>query len=122
MTVRGVRGATDVEADEPDAILRATRTLLEAVVEANPGLQPEDLAGVVFTATPDLSSEYPAKAARQLGWNEVPLLCACEMPVPGGLPSIIRVLMYWNTELPQRSIRHVYLGEAARLRPDLEGG
>jgi chorismate mutase len=119
MSVRGVRGAVDVSVDEPEEILQATRTLLKALLEANPTLQLPDLASVVFTVTPDLSSVYPAKAARELGWNEVPLLCTCEIPVPGGLPRIVRVLAHWNTEIPQRSIKHVYLGEAVRLRPDL---
>jgi chorismate mutase len=89
------------------------------LLKANPTLRLQDLASVVFTVTPDLSSVYPAKAARELGWNEVPLLCTCEIPVPGGLPRIVRVLAHWNTEIPQRSIKHVYLGEAVRLRPDL---
>ncbi len=119
MSVRGVRGAIDVSVDEPEEILQATRTLLKALLEANPTLRPQDLASVIFTVTPDLSSVYPAKAARELGWNEVPLLCTCEIPVPGGLPRIVRVLAHWNTELPQGSMRHVYLGEAVRLRPDL---
>jgi chorismate mutase len=118
MTTRGIRGAIDVEVDEPEAILEATRTLLEAMVESNPTLKAQDLASVIFTVTADLSSSYPAKAARQLGWTEVPLLCAREIPVPGGLPRIVRVLAHWNTDLPQESIQHVYLGEAAKLRPD----
>jgi chorismate mutase len=122
IAVRGVRGATDVVVDEPGAVLRATRQLLEAMLEANPKLKPEDLASVIFTVTPDLSSEYPAKAARELGWRDVPLLCTCEIPVPGGLPRIVRALAHWNTELPQNSIKHVYLGEAIHLRPDLKEG
>jgi chorismate mutase len=119
MSVRGVRGAIDVPADEPEAILEATRKLLEAIQDANPTMQPEDLASVVFTVTSDLSSVFPAQAARQLGWTEVPLLCTQEIPVPGGLSHIVRVLAHWNTEIPQGSIKHVYLGRAARLRPDL---
>ena len=119
MSVRGIRGAIDVVADEPEEVLRATRALLEALLDANPTLQPQDLASVVFTVTPDLSSVYPAQAARQLGWTEVPLLCTHEIPVPDGLPRMVRVLAHWNTELPQKLIKHVYLGAAARLRPDL---
>ena len=119
MPVRGVRGAIDVPVDESEAILRATRMLLESLLEANPALKPQDLASVIFTVTPDLCSAYPAEAARQLDWSEVPLLCTREIPVPGGLPRIVRVLAHWNTELPQNAIKHIYLGEAARLRPDL---
>lgn len=122
MSVRGIRGAIDVKVDEPEAVLQATRTLLDALLDANPTLQPQDLASVVFTVTPDLSSVYPAQAARQLGWTDVPLLCTREIPVPGGLPRVVRVLAHWNTELPQKSITHVYLGQAARLRPDLTKG
>jgi len=122
MSVRGVRGAIDVPVDQPEEILRATSTLLKALLEANPALQLQDLASVIFTVTPDLSSLYPAKAARELGWDEVPLLCACEIPIPGGLPRIVRVLAHWNTEIPQGSIKHVYLGEAVGLRPDLTSG
>lgn len=118
--VRGVRGATVVTEDQPEAIYAATRALLEAVVAANPGICSEDLASIFFTVTPDLSSAYPARAARQLGWVMTPLMCAQEIPVPGGVPRCIRVLLHWNTTLPQSAIRHVYLGEAARLRPDLQ--
>ncbi|OGO15977.1 MAG: chorismate mutase [Chloroflexi bacterium RBG_16_48_8] len=118
MSVRGIRGAIDVPVDEPEAILQATTTLLEALLEANPSLEPQDLASVIFTLTPDLCSVYPAKAARQLGWSEVPLLCTREIPVPAGIPRIVRVLAHWNTELPQQAIKHVYLGEASQLRPD----
>lgn len=119
MTVRGVRGAAIAAADDPEAILSATRELLEAILSANPTLQPEDIASVLFTVTPDLQSVYPAQAARGLGWEEVPLMCAQEIPVPEGLARCIRVLLHWNTETPQCDIQHVYLGEAASLRPDL---
>ena len=119
MSVRGIRGAIDVSKDEPEAILEATRALLEALLEANPTLQPTDLASVIFTTTPDLNSVYPAQGARQLGWTEIALLCTREIPVPDGLPRVVRVLAHWNTELPQEAIHHVYLGEAAQLRPDL---
>jgi chorismate mutase len=122
MPLRGIRGAIDVPMDEPAAILQATRSLLVAILEANPTLQLEDLASVIFTLTPDLCSVFPAQAARALGWTEVPLLCVQEIPAPGGLPRIVRVLAHWNTELPQGSVKHVYLGEAAGLRPDLIAG
>jgi len=119
MTVRGIRGATVVEHDEPEAVLATTRELLSAILKANPTLDPTDLASALFTVTGDLCSAYPARAARQLGWDDVPLMCALEIPVPGSLPRCIRVLLHWNTDLPQSSVRHVYLGAAASLRPDL---
>lgn len=120
MSIRGIRGATAVAADEVEAILAATRELLTAMLAANPGLVPEDIASIFFTLTHDLKSVHPALAARQLGWEQVPLLCAQEIPVPGGMPRCIRVLIHWNTVLPQRAIQHVYLGAAASLRPDLQ--
>ena len=119
MPIRGVRGAATVEADNPEEILDVSRQLLQAILEANPALQPEDLASAFFTLTDDLHSAYPAQAARELGWDFVPLMCAQEIPVPGSLKRCIRVLLHWNTELPQRSIKHVYLGAASILRPDL---
>jgi chorismate mutase len=88
-------------------------------LHANPSLAPEDLASVFFTLTDDLSAAYPAQAARQLGWVDVPLLCAREINVSHALPRIIRVLLHWNTDLPQSAIRHVYLDRAIALRPDL---
>jgi chorismate mutase len=119
MPIRGIRGATVVERDEPEAIHAATRALLEAIQAANPGLRPADLASAWFTATPDLCAAYPAAAARQLGWTQVPLMCVQEMAVPGSLARCIRVLLHWNTDLPQTAIQHVYLGAAESLRPDL---
>ncbi len=119
MSLRGVRGATTAAQDQAEEILSATRELMEAILQANPALQPEDIASVIFTTTADLRAVYPAQAARELGWTDVPLMCAQEIPVPEGLPRCIRVLLHWNTELPQVAIRHVYLREATRLRPDL---
>lgn len=119
MTVRGVRGAITAEANQPEAISEATRELLRAILEANPGMNPDDLASVLFTVTEDLSASFPAAAARSLGWDNVPLICAREIPVPGSLPRCIRVLLHWNTDLPQTAIQHVYLGAAADLRPDM---
>jgi chorismate mutase len=119
MPVRGVRGAITVKADEPEEILSATRRLLTSILEANPLLQPEDLASALFTLTGDLASVYPAQAARQIGWVNVPLMCMQEIPVPGGLPRCIRVLLHWNTDLPQTVVHPIYLEEAVRLRPDL---
>jgi chorismate mutase len=120
MSIRGIRGAVAVDQDTPEQILQATRQLLEAVQAANSGLVADDIASIFFTATPDLKAAHPALAARQLGWVHVPLLCAQEIPVPGSLPRVIRILVHWNTITPQVEIRHVYLGAASVLRPDLE--
>lgn len=119
MSIRGVRGATTIMQDQAVEVLNATQELLLAVLEANPDLQPEEIASAWFTTTPDISSVYPAQAARQLGWNFVPLMCAQEIPIQGGLPHCIRVLLHWNTSLSQADIHHVYLHEAVILRPDL---
>lgn len=121
MAIRGVRGATVVDNDQAKEVLAATRELLEAMLAANPGMILSDLASAFFTVTADLRSTYPAQAARQLGWVDVPLMCAGEVDVPGSLPRCIRVLLHWNTDRPQQAIRHVYLGRAASLRPDLSG-
>jgi len=121
MPVRGIRGAIDVIEDNPDAILAATRMLLNAILEANPKLRREDIACGIFTTTKDLSTAYPAQAAREIGWDRVPMTCSQEIPVPGGLPRCLRVLLQWNTELPQHEINHVYMGKTASLRPDLSG-
>jgi chorismate mutase len=119
MSMRGIRGATSVEADQSDQVLSASRELLEAVLAANPGLEPGDIASLIFTVTEDIVSVYPALAARQMGWALVPMICAREIPVPGGLVHCIRVLILWNTATPQDAIHHVYLREAVKLRPDL---
>jgi chorismate mutase len=119
MPIRGIRGATTIPADDPDLILQATCELLEAILLENKDLQLEDIASALFTLTEDLTSAYPALAARQMGWELVPLMCAREVPVPHGLSRCIRVLIHWNTDKAQSEIKHVYLREAARLRPDL---
>jgi chorismate mutase len=119
MTVRGIRGATTVCDDQAEAILSATRELLLAICAANPTLRPEDIASIFFTVTEELHAAYPAQGARALGWEEVPLMCAREIPVPGSLPCCIRVMLLWNTSLQQNAIHHVYLHEAIQLRPDL---
>lgn len=119
MTIRGIRGAITIGIDQPDEVLAATRELLEAILQANSGLVVGDIASVFFTVTDDISSIHPALAARQMGWDLVPMLCAREIPVPGSMHLCIRVLIHWNTENPQTVIKHVYLGEAANLRPDL---
>jgi len=119
MSIRGIRGATTVTADEPELILQATRELLEEILTENEGMYPEDVASALFTVTDDLASTFPAQGARQMGWGLVPMLCAREIPVPNSLPRVIRVLVHWNTELKQNEITHVYLREAVKLRPDL---
>ena len=120
MAIRGIRGAITTDQDIPQNIREATKILLENILIANPLLTPEDIASVLFTVTNDLSSEYPAHAARELGWTQVPLLCAQEIPVPKSLPFCIRILIHWNTDLSQADIHHIYLREAATLRPDLK--
>ncbi|HLE30395.1 MAG TPA: chorismate mutase [Anaerolineales bacterium] len=117
MPVRGIRGATTTEADTAEAIRYATRELLAEMMAAN-GLDPADVASVIFTVTPDLTAEQPARAARDMGWTEAALLCVSEMVVPGGLPRCLRVLIHWNTDVHPEAIHHVYLHAAARLRPD----
>lgn len=120
MTLRGVRGAIVVDENTAEAILAGTSRLLEAMLAANPTMNIEDVASCFFTVTPDLSAEYPAKAARQMGWADVPLICAQEMAVPHGLKRCVRVLIHWNTNLSPSEVEHVYLGEAAQLRPEWE--
>lgn len=117
MTCRGVRGATTVTANDREAILQATRELLALIVHRN-GIRKEDVASGLFTTTADITAEFPALAARQLGWLDVPMLCGHEMSIPGSLPRCIRILLHWNTDKPQHEIQHVYLREAVRLRPD----
>ena len=119
MPIRGIRGAITVTADTPELILQATRELLEEILEENQGMQPEDVASAIFTVTDDLASTFPAQGARQMGWGLVPMLCAREIPVPDSLPRVIRVLVHWNTDVPQNEITHVYLRDAVKLRPDL---
>ena len=119
MAIRGIRGATTVSADEPDLILEATRELLESILDANKNMKPEDVGSALFTVTDDLASTFPAQAARQMGWSLVPMVCAREIPVPGSLRKVIRVLVHWNTDVPQNEVTHVYLRDAVKLRPDL---
>ncbi len=114
---RGVRGATTVESDDREQILKATRELLALVIYLN-DIKKEDVASAIFTTTTDLVGAFPATAARQLGWLDVPLMCAHEIDVPGSLHRCIRVLIHWNTDKSQHAIQHVYLKEAQALRPD----
>ncbi|QDT09248.1 chorismate mutase [Planctomycetes bacterium K23_9] len=119
MTVcRGVRGATTVDANDRDQILMATRQLLALMIRRN-DIDSVDIASATFTVTKDLTAEFPAVAARQLGWLEVPLLCGYEITVEKSLPLCIRVLLHWNTDKLQAEINHVYLHGAVKLRPDL---
>lgn len=120
MSLRGIRGATSVEADNPERILEATRELLQKILQRNEIDSFEEIVSAIFTTTPDLASTFPAEAARSLGMNHVPLLCASEISVPGSLPLCIRILLHVNTEKSQKEIVHVYLREARKLRPDVE--
>ena len=118
MMVRGIRGATTVDRDDAGAILTATEELVREIVTAN-DLKPEDVASALFTVTPDLHAEFPAAAARRMGWTMVPLLNFTEIGVPGRLQRCVRVLVHVNTERGQHEMVHVYLREAVSLRPDL---
>ena len=118
MTVRAVRGAIQVDADVRDQVLEASTELLTAVLARNQ-LTSEDLISVLFTATPDLTSEFPAYAARMMGITDVPLLCASEIDVPGAMPRVLRLLAHVETDLKREDVRHVYLRGAAGLRTDL---
>lgn len=115
---RGVRGATTVESNSRDAILQATRQLLALMIRRNE-IDSRDVGSALFTITNDLNAEFPALAARQFGWLEVPLLCGYEVGVPGSLGKCIRILLNWNTPKKQNEIQHVYIRDAVNLRPDL---
>jgi chorismate mutase len=116
---RGIRGAITVDGNTGQDILAASRELLEEMVAGN-DVRPEDIAAAVFTTTSDLDADFPARAARELGWNDVALLCAHEMAVPGGLAACLRILLLVNTEKRPDEIVHVYLKGAGVLRPDRE--
>jgi chorismate mutase len=118
MPVRGIRGAASAPADTRDAILQTTRELLSEILRANGIVDFDEIVSILFTTTPDLTATYPAEAARELGMNLVPLLCASEIAVPGRLPRCVRVLFHVNSEKSPRDMVHVYLGEAKSLRPD----
>jgi len=120
MAARGIRGAVTASANEREAIVSATSRLLREIVGRN-AVRVEDIGAIFFTTTPDLTAEFPAAAARELGWNDVPLLCGHEMSVPGRLDKCVRVMMLVNVDVAQSAIRHVYLDGARSLRPDLEG-
>jgi chorismate mutase len=118
MACRGVRGATTVSSNSRDEILEETRKLLALMIRFN-GIETEDVASAIFTLTRDLNAEFPALAARQLGWLDVPLLCGYELEVPGSLGKCVRILIHWNTDKRQEDIVHVYIKDARKLRPDL---
>jgi len=120
MWCRGIRGATTVDGDTVDDILRESKELLQEMIDAN-GIRPEDVACAIFTTTPDLNAAFPATAARQLGWTDVPLMCSKEIDVPGSLKGCIRILILYNTEKSADDIVHVYSKGASDLRSDLSG-
>ena len=118
MTVRAIRGAVQVEANDRDAILEATAELVTAVMNRN-DLTPDDVISVLFTVTSDLTAEFPALAARKIGFHAVPLMCATEIPVPGAMPRVVRLMAHVDTDRPRSEIQHVYLRGAAALRLDI---
>ncbi|WP_459558414.1 chorismate mutase [Lacunimicrobium album] len=119
MSVRGIRGATTVTENTSDEILSATTELLKAIFDAN-GIETfDDLISCIFTTTLDLNAAFPAESARVLGLKEVPLLCCTEIPVPGAMPRCIRILLHVNTEKSLSEMKHIYLRDAKKLRPDV---
>jgi len=116
--VRGIRGAAQCPDGRPETVVATAQALLESVRIAN-GLDPGDVAAIFFTVTPDLNQAFASQAARHLQWAHVPLIDVAQAPVDGDMPRVLRVLLLWNTDLPQDKVRHVYLGKAAALRPDL---
>ena len=119
MRLFALRGASSVDRNDAQAILGATEWLMREIMKRNQ-IGPDDVVSCLFTLTEDLDAEFPAVAARNLGFGKVPLLCAREIPVPGALPSIIRVLIHYHAD-DDHVARHVYLGEARSLRQDLDG-
>ncbi len=119
--VRGIRGAIRVKENSKKEIISSTKELLLKMIETN-DIKPDDIASIFFTATPDLNAEFPAYATRGLGYDLVPLLCAREMEVPKGMTRLIRILIHVNTKKSQENIKHQYLGETCKLRPELCGG
>lgn len=118
MAIKAVRGAITASENTVLAILAATTELLRGIQQANPTLKAGDLVSAVFTATADLNAVYPARAARELGWVDLAMMCAQEMSVEGSLARCIRVMLLWDTDLNPNEIIHVYVGAAAQLRPD----
>ena len=118
MTVRAVRGATQLEEDTREHMLDRVAELVTDVMSAN-GLVVDDFISIIFTATSDLVSEFPAYAARQLGFSDVPLVCARELEIEGSMPRVVRLMAHIETDLPRADVTHVYLHGAANLRRDL---
>ncbi len=118
MWLRGIRGATVAQENTKEAIIVATREMLQKMIEVN-GIVAEDIASAFFSTTSDLNAEFPAVAARQLGWTDCALMCFHDMTVPGALARCVRVMVHWNTPNSAKEIRHVYLNGAEKLRPDL---
>lgn len=118
MVVRGIRGAITIKEDEKSQVLQATVELLENIIEHNE-LNSQDIASIIFTATSDIKSVFPAEAARSIGLNLVPLFCTNELEIDGAISHCIRVLLHVNTSKSQQEIKHVYLREASKLREDL---
>ncbi len=118
MWLRGIRGATVAQENTKEAIITATREMLQKLIEAN-DIAAEDIASAFFSTTTDLNAEFPAVAARQLGWTDCALMCFHDMTVPGALARCVRVMVHWNTTKSAKEIRHVYLNGAEKLRPDL---
>ena len=118
MTVIAIRGAIQIDADERDAILEGTAELVSAVMSRN-DLTPDDVISVLFTSTPDLVAEFPALAARKLGFHAVPLMCSVEISVPGAMPRVVRLMAHVNTDKTRAEIQHVYLRGAVALRQDI---
>ena len=118
MNVRAIRGAIQIDADDRDAILEGTAELVTAVMTRN-DLTPDDVISVLFTVTQDLTAEFPALAARKLGFHAVPLMCATEIPVKGAMPRVVRLMAHVDTERPRAQIQHVYLRGAVGLRQDI---
>lgn len=116
--VRAIRGAIQVDADDHDSIIQGTTELVQAIMERN-ALTTDDVISVLFTATPDLTAEFPALAARKLGFHEVPLICCTEIDVPGALPRVVRLMAHVETDRPRAEIQHVYLRGAVALRQDI---
>ncbi|MCC7076192.1 MAG: chorismate mutase [Acidimicrobiia bacterium] len=120
MPLAAIRGATTLDSDSRDEVVRRTRELVEAVFERN-ALHPDDVVSIMFTATPDVTAEFPAMAVRDLGHTQIPLLCATEMAVPGAMPLCVRCLVHAEVHGTRSDVQHVYLRDAQRLRPDLAG-
>ncbi|SDQ39017.1 chorismate mutase [Quadrisphaera sp. DSM 44207] len=118
MALRAVRGAVQLDADEREHLLASTRELVAAVMSAN-GLHVDDLVSIQFTCTPDLHSEFPAVAARELGMGDVPLMCSVEVDVAGALPRVVRLMALAETPATRAQVQHVYLRGAAALRRDI---